>query len=503
MNFLNLLRNNAAWPENRVIAVWSLATAVYCVTFLWQLGPTQLGLGAAVYLASVLGLFLWTMRRRGHSLAASAYWIIPALLIIASYVLYANPFIKAINYLVLPVALAVFYGLGHLPAGSDFRWGARFFGASVARFFSPLAKLDAAGRTFVQLREATPSNRSTAKSIVVGSVVMLAVLVVVVLPLLSAADPAFAKLVDDFLIKFRDLMEPMTVVKILAAALLSIATVAALLAWGRAPSVPSDEAEKKPVDSIVAGIVLGGILASYLLFIALQAKKLVVGQLPFEFSDAVYMVKSGFWQLIILSALNIGLFAVAYRRTVPAVQSLLAAFTVASLLLLASAAHRMGLYVTYYGFSYEKFYACLAVLFCAAMFGYLTLRLFRRERADVMRFAAVLFIWMYAVAAVFPVEQFVWRANVALTKLPGSHIRLYELSMLSSDVLGAVQDRLADGTLLANERATNKNIGQLSDMEVTYNWETWLTRRQNEVLTKKWHQMTVSDVFTITDIARK
>lgn len=501
MKILDFLRPHDAVRENRLVAGWSLATAVYAVTAVWGLGPTELGLGAAVYLMSVFGLFLWVMHRRGHSLEGNAYWIVPALLLIASYLLYTNPFIKIINYLVLPASLAVFYGLGHLPEGSGYRWGAKFFGASVARFFSPLTKLDAAGRTFVQLKETTPSQHGIAKRVVIGCVVMLAVLFIVVLPLLSAADPAFAKIVDNFLIKFRDLLEPITVVKILAAALLSLATVAALLAWGRAPSVPSDEGEKKPVDSIVTGIVLGGVLAFYLLFIGLQAKKLVVGQLPFEFSDAVYMVKSGFWQLIILSALNIAVFTIAYRRTVPAVQHLLTAFTLASLLLLASAAHRMGLYVTYYGFSYEKFYACLAVLFCAAVFGYLTWRLFRRERTDVMRFAAVLFIWMYAVAAVFPVEQFVWRANVALTRLPGSHIRLYELTMLSSDVLGAVQARLADGTLLANERATNKNIGKQSDTEVLYGWENWTTRRENEVLTKKWHQMTVSDAFTVTDIA--
>jgi hypothetical protein len=500
MKFLNFLRPSDAVQENRVIAGWSVASAVFFVTALWGLDPGRLGLNAAIYLLAVFGLFLWTLRRRGRSLAANAYWIAPGLLLVASYTLYTNPFLKTINNLVLPAALAVFYGLAHLPPGQPYRWSGSFIIASVKRFFSPLAKINEAGRLFENVRRGSGTGKGIMRSVVIGSVIMLVVVFAVVLPLLMAADAAFASLMESFLARFSDLFEPVTVAKIICAALLSLITVAALIGWGRAPSAPSDDAAEKPTDSIIAGIVLGGILLAYLLFLGLQAKKLLVGQLPFSFAETVYTVKSGFWQLIALSALNVALFVIAYRRTIPAVQRLLGVFTAASLLLLASAAQRMALYVTYYGFSYEKFYACLAVLFCAGVFGYLTWCLVRRERADVLRFASLLFVWMYAVAAVFPTEQFIWRANVALAGLPGSHVRLYELTMLSTDVLGPVQESFDDGTLLTNGRATIQNSAGRSDEQIMDGWRGWIEGSREELTQKSWHQMNLSDVFSLMDI---
>lgn len=513
MRFLNFLRPRDAVQENRLIAAWSLLASAFYVIAVWQSSLEQLGLAAAVYLLAVLGLFLWLMHRRGLSLAANAYWIVPGLLIAASYLLYTNPFIKAVNYLVMPVALTVFYGLAQLPPERRFRWSLAFVGASMARFFSPFSFLLASARTHASLGKSARQNPSTVKSVALGVTLMLAIVAVIVLPLLAAADAGFASLVDNFLNWFPNLISPEALARIIVGILLSLMTLAALLAWGREPAVKGEEQAEVPLDSIVVGIVLGGILVTYVIFLLLQAKHLATGQLPFAFSDAVYAVKSGFWQLIILSTLNIAVFALAFRRTTAGVQRLLVAFAAASLLLVFSAAHRMGLYVTYYGFSYEKFYASLAVVFCLALFGYLLTRLVRRERADVLRFATVLFIWMYAVAAVFPVEQFVWRANVALAQLPGSHINLYELTMLSSDVLGPVKDRLADGTLVGNYRqAVSRGAYSTSQPELAladlardnnFGWNHWLRDQETRLHAKRWYQMNLSDVFTMMDIAGK
>jgi hypothetical protein len=503
MRFFNFLRPSDAVQENRIISVWSIATAVLYVVALWGAGMEEQGLNAAAYLFAVLGLFLWTMRRRGLSLAANLYWIVPVALICFSYLLYTNPFIKVVNFLVLPVVVTVFYGLAFVPAERSFRWSAGFALASVARLFSPVAKIAASSRVFASLWSSARHNRSTVNSIVLGVALMLGLVVAVVLPLLSSADAGFNQLVSSFLEWVGNLIEPETAARILVGFLLSVITVAALLAWGREPSVKQDEKAETPLDSIVIGIVLGGTLVVYLVFLLLQAKNLVVGQLPFDFGETVRYVKSGFWQLIALSVINITVFTLAYRRTVPVVQSILAAFAVASVLLVASAAHRMGLYVTYYGLSYEKFYACLAVVFCIALFGYLLTCLIRRRDADVLRFAAVTFIWMYAVAAIFPIEHFVMRTNVALSKMPGSHVRLYELTMLSSDVAGLVSARLEDGTLLANERATNLRLSSTDDEILINGWKNWLERHEIYVTNKAWYQLNLSDVFTRLDIAGK
>ena len=97
-----------------------------------------------------------------------------------------------------------------------------------------------------------------------------------------------------------------------------------------------------------------GVLASYLLFLALHLKHPWLSTLPVAFAETEALVKQGFWQLIILTAFNIGLFFHVNRRSTDTIQAILSVFTVASLLLLGSAGHRLFLYMTSYGFSYEK-----------------------------------------------------------------------------------------------------------------------------------------------------
>src|SRR5690606_14563327 len=122
-----------------------------------------------------------------------------------------------------------------------------------------------------------------------------------------------------------------------------------------------------------------------------------------------------------------------------------------------SAAHRVGLYVTYYGLSYEKFFAAYTVLFCGVLFVWLLTRMFVQRRSDIVKFLAFLFLWMYGVLTVLPVGQIIVRSNVARAQMPDSQLRLYEMTMLSPDLLGTVtrykwEGKLAEsGAVLARE----------------------------------------------------
>ncbi|MEY4722896.1 MAG: hypothetical protein RLZZ324_409, partial [Candidatus Parcubacteria bacterium] len=253
----------------------------------------------------------------------------------------------------------------------------------------------------------------------------------------------------------------------------------------------------------IAGIVLGGILALYALFLFIQAKHLWAGALPFDFKDVEASVKSGFWQLFWLSVLNILIFAGTYRKTSQGVQYLLSAFTFASFFLLASAAHRMGLYVTYYGFSYEKFFAAYTVLFCAILLCWLFTRVFAKAHADILRFTATLFLWMFGLVCVFPVEQFVFHANLALARLPQSQIRIYELTMLSPDVLGSVERAQSSGALkessdiLEREKAAWSSYGGQGTPEADHarGWAAWVTRGKGLIDEKAWYERNLSNVL--------
>src|SRR3990167_7060518 len=186
------------------------------------------------------------------------------------------------------------------------------------------------------------------------------------------------------------------------------------------------------------------------------------------------MVKSGFWQLFFLSGINVLLYLLYYRRTSKHVQNILIAFMCASLLLLLSAAKRMGMYVFFYGFSYEKFFAAYTVIFSVFLFLRLIAALLQREKTDMVRYLVVAFVWMYAVATVLPVEQIIFRTNRALAELPNTRIDMRELQMLSADVF-----RLG-------EEQNSKHPGE---------WDEWIVEKKIIAHQKHFYELTLTDLL--------
>ena len=493
---------------DRIQVAWSLASAAYWVVFLWgfwKRGPDVLGANAFVYFLLTGWLFVWTMRRQGVSPQRNWWWLTPLGLIFVSFLIYDNPFLKIISLLLLPVLVALFYNSAFIADQKKAFWGVPFIGAVIVRCLKILGSLGPAGRLHLRLFNTSKNERGIIRRIVLGLVLLLVLAFTVVIPLLSSADVVFAGRVDFILKWVQNLISTVFVTKLLVALLFSVGTLAVLLTWGKKFDFDggSDGDDGKQIDSVVSGIVLGGILAVYLLFLWVQVGQMWIGRLPFDFQETVYLVKSGFWQLLALSIINIAIYVLTYRKTVPAVQKMLLAFSVASLLLLASAGHRLALYVIYYGFSYEKFCAAYTVLFCGILFVWLISRLLRPHRSDVIKFLAVLFLWMFAVLTVLPVEQCILRSNVALAHLEGSHVRIYELTMLSPDVLGTVKNFQAEGRLeevnpayIESERQRLSETGKADGTGSGSNWQPWIQARKAGIESKKWYERTLVDWFS-------
>jgi hypothetical protein len=312
-----------------------------------------------------------------------------------------------------------------------------------------------------------------------GLIVFFVIAFVVLIPLLSSADPDFARAVEAIYESVTRFFSLPFVYKLLFAVFLSAVFFTLAVTWGNKFGYDLKEKEAVRVDPIAAGIALGGIIFVYLLFLWIQISRLWVGSLPFDFKTTENLVKSGFWQLFFLTLLNILIYFFVYKKTAPLVQKMLVAFAAASLLLLFSAGQRMGLYVFFYGFSYEKFYASYTVLYCALLFSFLIRKLIVRQKTDVFKLAVVLFIWMYGAVAVFPSEQFIFRSNIALARRDDTRIKLYELSMLSSDVLSLVK-KYKDGENFKKEE---------------FDWASWIESREKRIADKKWHERNIMNMI--------
>lgn len=468
-------------------AIASVFLSLFFVIFawgFWSRGIYALGANFALYLAAMVLFFAGKLSRTPKYSARDLAWITPFFLMALSYALYENPFFKIFNFLVFPVSFACFYAYSWLANKKEADWNFRFLTKIILRLLSFFVFL----RDLIRLGSANVFKKSSSgsgllKRTIAGLTILLVALLIIV-PILSSADPLFAQKLKPIYDFVSGILSKSAVAKIIVLAVLSAATLTALLAWGRPHEEIVSSGQEKTRDLVAVSIVLGGIFLVYLLFLWVQIDRLWVGALPFDFSETENLVKSGFWQLLFLSFVNLAIFFFLYKKTAPAGQKMLGAFAVASLLLLVSSAQRMYLYVTYYGFSYEKFYASYAVLFCAILFVWLILRLFAPKRSNVFKFLAFQFIWMFALVSVFPVEQFILSSNMSLVKKEGSHIRLYEMSMLSADVLTEIKDYQARGLL-----AERPNLDA-----APYDWNDWTAKREKEVNDKKWYELNLSSL---------
>jgi hypothetical protein len=483
---------------------FSFLLASFWVLFLWgffESGIFALGLNMFIFLSGFLGLFLWTLYKSKKSLKESISWITPIALIVLSFLIYENPFLKTVSiFIIFPFSFAFFYNLSFLEDGKKKYWNGVFLSLLLNRVFSFLVKLkEASSLYFGYIFPAEKGKNLIIKKVIFGLMLFLLVALGVVVPLLSSADAVFSEKMIFIYEWLKSAISPILVYKFLFLAALSLLILSALFSWSREFSIKETEKkEEKKLDSIVSGIVIGGISLIYLLFLWVQAGRLFVGTLPFEFKEVESLVKSGFWQLFFLTILNILIYIFAYKKTNKFVQGLLFAFTITSVLLLFSAGQRMMLYVYQYGFSYEKLFALYTVLFCAILFFWLIFGFFSENKKNIMKFSIILFLWMYAMLTIFPVEQFIFRTNVYLkNNVENSKIKLSEMRMLSSDVLFLAKKYREDGTLGEKNIPTpwvyHVGIPDITDQDQF--WDDWIKRRETDIVKKAWYEKNISNIL--------
>jgi len=476
--------------------IFSTLLSVFWVVFFWNVWDREiyvLGFNAFVFLMGFIGLFIWMLVSKKKYNHKDLLWIIPIILITISFLLYDNPFIKIVTMLVLPVSFIVFYNYAMLEDKAKRKWDL-YFGANILkRVFKIVGSIGKSATLY--LEPIIPVNRKYKKiisKVLFGVIIFLIIALTIFIPLLSSADSKFGDMMQVIYNWIQELLSLPFIYRIIVAVLFSIVIFATVLAWSKRFNYQEKTDTTGNVDDIIAGIVLGGMVILYLLFLWVQINRLWVGELPFDFKETENLVKSGFWQLFVLTLLNILIFFFIYKKTKGVVQSILILFTISSLLLLVSAGYRMGLYVIFYGFSYEKFFASYTVLFCAILLLWLIARLFIEKKVDIIKFVAILFIWMFGLVSILPMEQFILRSNVALSQRESSRIRLFELTMLSPDVLGLIKQYQKAGAL-------DEPVGYLSrednsDENSQFDWTPWIDKQEARVADKEWYELNYMNI---------
>jgi hypothetical protein len=262
---------------------------------------------------------------------------------------------RAAGWVVLP-ALVFAAALGSLAAAGGAAWW------PVAAGIGHVGRLDR-GLELVA-RSSAPPRRSWLTGAGIA-VVLLAVFV----PLFTTADAAFAHLLGELV--------PDDAVDLPAARIatwIGVIAVGGGLLWaGRAPAVAPVPAAKARLGRTESTVPLLALVTLFAAFVALQLSALYAGHdhvLRTAGLTYAEYAREGFAQLLAAAALTLGVIAAA-ARWASVSRLLLGALCVLTLVVLASALTRLGLYMDAYGFTRLRLTAEAVILWLGALFALL------------------------------------------------------------------------------------------------------------------------------------
>lgn len=246
--------------------------------------------------------------------------------------------------------------------------------------------------------------------------------------------------------------------------------------------------EKRPaVDALGFALVLAALDGLYLLFLAVQSAGLFGGAEYLAQRGISYAewARSGFFQMVGVTTVNLSVTMAALsfsRREVRswrAVRLLSALLALESLMLLASAAWRMTLYVSAYGLSFKRVMTCWGMVMMA-LFLLTALRKVRKPDLSFCRWAFPLALAGWLVINCVPVDYLVAKDQVD-RYLAGESASIdveYLLYDLSYDTLSQL-DRL-DGQMICRQwdNECQRLASLLADRRAAAraacaDWHTW------------------------------
>ncbi len=256
-------------------------------------------------------------------------------------------------------------------------------------------------------------------AVFLGIVIALPILVII-LPLLSSADAGFEHLVGN-LVGYIGEHLMVTFMRIIFAIPVSFYLFGLVFGgiYGRnTDRIKTEELleteknmRKVPDAAICTAFLILNLV--YVLFIGLQGSYLFsafTGGLPEEFTYAEY-ARRGFFELCQIGAWNLillwcaGVFSRSESREHRGVRSLMLMLSVLTLLLLATAISKMGMYISVYGLTVRRILPLTFMIWMAMVFVAVMVR--QKKEYAMIRFCVMAGAVIFCVLCVFPVEHWV------------------------------------------------------------------------------------------------
>lgn len=288
------------------------------------------------------------------------------------------------------------------------------------------------------------------KKVLLGIALVLPLLLVL-LPLLSSADMVFGYYLDHI---FQDFQFSAFLFHLVASLAGGVLLYSFLwnIGYGKAKPI---QRKALQIDTLVACIVLGSVLALYTLFCAVQFTYLFAGAgLPEGMTYSEY-AREGFAQIIVICGINLLLFGVflQYGAGNRVVTALLVTLLGLSCVMLVSSFVRLRLYILTYGMTWLRLLSAWFIVYLAAVLALCAVRLLK-EQLPLIGVSALLLLGWYTALGYANPDALIMRYNLQANDYSASWIadnRSY-IAGMSDDAMLALLDQVPDAGSLPGLR---------------------------------------------------
>ncbi len=305
-----------------------------------------------VFIGATIAFMAVVIKKLGHTLKKEIYLYYASILLLAVSTFCTDDFRiiffnkTGIFLLMLCSILQQWYHTGV--------WKfSKYVGSMVVLFFESMGELArpiADGREY--FRDPNKKKHSMLVHILIGILISVP-LVFVIMFLLADADAVFRQITERLLKDFSigSLFGIMIRIVVVSAAFYAVV---ACLCRG---CINEEAKERRGRDPVVAITVTGILSVIYVFFSAIQIVYLFMGkmQLPVGYTYAQY-AREGFFQLLVVSIFNLllVLFVLAVFRENKILKAILTIISVCTLVMIASSAMRMTIYIQYYYLTFQR-----------------------------------------------------------------------------------------------------------------------------------------------------
>lgn len=268
--------------------------------------------------------------------------------------------------------------------------GKAVVGVLRAVFVKPFTAIGAYFRAYAGVFRA--KERSTARHVGLGLAIGIP-LTAVVLALLASADAGMAELLGGVFERF-SLGRWVGRALVVFLASMLFYSLFFNLTWGKKDADMAPVRQNWKVSG--PGVVVSLLLLAYALFTYVQFTYLFGGSLPVDLTYSEY-AREGFGQLLAVTLINFTVLGVSLAKSEPkcAIRVLESFLILASLVVLASAAWRMLLYVGAYGLTIRRVLPLWLMVYFVFLAGVGAVRVYR-EKTPFLRIGAFALIYWYA-----------------------------------------------------------------------------------------------------------